>query len=122
MYCWSGMGESSFYRLNRERAIAWLKKKVNALAERLEEERVYVGSGARSLALADSKQLEVTQGLVLLLLLLLLLLLFLCCCYYSMLFNVVGQHSVTINIVLIWKSCVLSHLSRIRKVCQDSPC
>ncbi len=57
-------GDVSFYRLNRDRALSWLKKKVKVLAEKLEEERVYVGCGARSLALADSKQLEVTQGTV----------------------------------------------------------
>jgi len=52
----------SFYRFNRDRTMTWLKKKVAILSEKQEQERVYVGSGTRNLALADSKQLEVTQG------------------------------------------------------------
>ena len=58
----SGVGDSSFYRFNRDRTVTWLKKKVAILSEKLEQERIYVGSGSRTLALADSKQLEVTQG------------------------------------------------------------
>lgn len=51
------------YRYSKKRTLAWLQKKVLALAKMLEEERVYVGEGSQSSMLVKStKDSEVTKG------------------------------------------------------------
>ena len=51
------------YRYNKERTLAWLQKKVAALADTLEQEKVYVGRGSQSSMLVKGTQAsEVTKG------------------------------------------------------------
>lgn len=60
--CCLAVGDSAVYRLSKERTMVWLQKKVSILAEKLEKEKVYVGTGSISSAMADSNQLEVKKS------------------------------------------------------------
>ncbi len=51
------------YRYSKERTLAWLRKKVEALADTLAEEKVYVGKGSQSSMLVKSrKESQGTKG------------------------------------------------------------
>ena len=51
------------YRYSKERTLAWLRKKVAALADTLAEEKVYIGKGSQSSMLVKSrKKSQGTKG------------------------------------------------------------
>ncbi len=56
--------DTTVFRYSKEKTLAWLKKKIAALAEKLEQEEIYVGRGSRSSMFVESKkQSEITKGM-----------------------------------------------------------
>ena len=62
LFCVATVGQDHYYSYSQDATLTWLSRKVNVLADKLEEKGVQVGQGSRAALLVAARSKQATRG------------------------------------------------------------